>query len=169
MSQYEKHYDNFVFLGPSPIDFDDKKLFGTCVWEKICKFDLNTYINTKTKIGFIFNMDPHYKDGSHWMGLFVDIEKRFIFYFDSNGDKIPKRIKILVDRIIEQGNKLKINLEFMSNAGKMHQMKDGQCGMYSLYFIIELLQGTKTPDYFKNHRITDEIMRDYRVKYYNTN
>ena len=48
-------------------------------------------------------------------------------------------------------------------------MKDGQCGMYSLYFIIELLQGTKTPDYFKNHRITDEIMRDYRVKYYNTN
>jgi|TARA_B110000259_G_scaffold147828_1_gene166716 hypothetical protein len=169
MSQYEKKHKDFVFLGPSPIDFDDKKLFGTCVWEKICKFDLSSQINMKkTKIGFIFNMDPHYKGGSHWMGLFVDVKKNFIFYFDSNGEKIPKRIKILVDRIIGQGNKMNINLKFMSNAGKVHQRKDGQCGMFAIYFIIELLKGTKTPEYFKNHRIPDEEMRDYRQIYYNT-
>ena len=168
MNQYEKKHKNFVFLGPSPIDFDDKKLFGTCVWEKICKFDLSTYINTKTKIGFIFNMDPHYKDGSHWMGLFVDIEKKFIFYFDSNGDKIPKRIKILVDRIIDQGNKLNINFKFMSNKGKEHQLKDGNCGIYALYFIIELLTGNKKPQDFQTTRITDEEMSKHRLIYYNT-
>ena len=169
MTQYEKKYKEFSFIGPSPIDFDAKKLYGTCVWEKLCKFDLSKYVNNKKKIGIIFNMDPHYKGGSHWMALFVDIEKEFIFYFDSNGDKIPKRIKVLVDRIVEQGNKLNINFKFMSNQGKEHQMKDGQCGIYSLYFIIELLKGTKKPEYFKNHRIPDEEMRDYRIKYYNTN
>jgi len=170
MSQYEKKYKKFSFIGPSPIDFDDKKLFGTCVWERLCKFDLSKYIKKKkSKIGIIFNMDPHYKDGSHWIALFVDIEKNFIFYFDSNGDKIPKRIKVLADRIIEQGHKLNINLKFMTNEGKEHQKKDGQCGIYSLYFIIELLKGTKKPEYFKNHRIPDEEMRDYRIKYYNTN
>jgi hypothetical protein len=170
MSQYEKKHKDFVFLGPSPIDFDDKKLFGTCVWEKICKFDLSSHINmNKTKIGFIFNMDPHYKNGSHWMALFVDVNKKFIFYFDSNGEKIPKRIKILVDRIIVQGNKLNINLKFMSNAGKVHQRLDGQCGVFSLYFIIEMLKGTKVPEYFKNQRIPDEEMRDLRQVYYNTN
>ncbi len=169
MSQYEKKYKKFVFIGPSPIDFDDKKLFGTCVWEKLCKFDLSKYVGKKNKIGIIFNMDPHYKDGSHWMGLFVDLEKKFIFYFDSNGDKIPKRIKVLADRIIEQGNELNINLKYMDNEGKEHQRRDGQCGIYSLYFIIELLKGTKNPEYFKNHRIPDEEMKNYRIKYYNTN
>ena len=169
MSQYEKKYKNFAFIGPSPIDFDDKKLFGTCVWERLCKFDLSKYINKKSKIGIIFNMDPHYKDGSHWIALFVDIEKHFIFYFDSNGDKIPKRIKVLADRIIEQGHKLNINFKLMTNEGKEHQLKDGQCGIYALYFIIELLKGTKKPEYFKNHRIPDEVMKNYRIKYYNTN
>ena len=170
MSQYEKKYNNFVFIGPSPIDFDDKKLFGTCVWEKLCKFNLKKYIeNNKSKIGIILNLDPHYKGGSHWVALFVDLEKKFIFYFDSNGDKIPKRIYILVNKIIKQGNNLNINLKYMSNEGKEHQMKDGQCGMYSLYFIIELLKGIKKPEYFKNYRIKDEEMRDYRIKYYNSN
>ena len=169
MSQYEKRHKNFIFLGPSPIDFDDKKLFGTCVWEKICKFDLSNYVDKKTKIGFIFNMDPHYKDGSHWVGLFVDIEKKFIFYFDSNGEKIPKRIKILVDRIMDQANKLNINLKFMSNQGKEHQQSDGQCGMFALYFIIELLTGNKNPEDFQSNRITDEEMRKQRLIYYNTN
>ena len=75
----------------------------------------------------------------------------------------------MADRIIEQGHKLNKNLEFMTNEGKEHQKRDGQCGIYSLYFIIELLKGTKKPEYFKNHRIPDEMMRDYRIKYYNTN
>ena len=170
MSQYEEKYNNFSFIGPSPIDFDDKKLFGTCVWEKLCKFDINQYIKKNiSKIGIIFNTDPHYKNGSHWISLFIDIKKHFIFYFDSNGDKIPKRVQILVNRIISQGNKLNINFKFMSNEGKEHQMKDGQCGIYSLYFIIELLKETKKPEDFKNHRISDEKMKNYRLEYYNTN
>ena len=168
MNQYEKKYKNFAFIGPSPIDFDDKKLFGTCVWEKLCKFDLDNYINKKHKIGMIFNLDPHYKGGSHWVALFVDLDKDFIFYFDSNGDKIPKRIKVLVDRITEQGRKLNKNFEFMSNEGKVHQYKDGQCAVYALYFIIELLKGTKKPEYFKKNRVPDELMKSYRLKYYNT-
>lgn len=168
MTQYEKKYKDFVFIGPSPIDFDKKKLFGTCVWEKLCKFDINTYINTKSKIGIIFNTDPHYKSGSHWIALFINIKEKYIFYFDSNGDKIPNEIKILVNRIIEQGNKINIQFNFMSNEGLEHQLKDGQCGMYTLYFIIQLLTNKKKPNYFKNKRIPDEVMKNYRIKYYNS-
>ena len=39
--------------------------------------------------------------------------------------------------------------------------------MYTLYFIIELLQENKTYKYFKTTRIKDETMREYRKKYYN--
>ena len=168
MYQYEKLYKNFAFIGPSPIDFDSKQLFSTCVWEKLCKFDLKKYINKKKyKIGIIFNLDPHNKPGSHWVALFVDIDKKFIFYFDSNGIKIPKQINNLVSKIKKQGHELNIDFLFDSNEDFIHQYGDGQCGMYTLYFVIELLKESKSYNYFKKNRISDTIMKNYRKKYYN--
>jgi hypothetical protein len=171
MTQYEKKYNKFVFIGPSPIDFDNKQLFGSCVWEKLCKFNLNKYYNKiknkKTKIGIIFNLDPHDKPGSHWVSLFIDLDKDFIFYFDSNGDRVPNRINVLIKRVIDQGKLLKKKLKYYSNYNFEHQMKDGQCGIYSLYFIIELLKENKEPGFFKTERIPDESMKEYRLKYYN--
>ena len=168
MYQYEKVYKNFAFIGPSPIDFDSKQLFSTCVWEKLCKFDLKEYINKKKyKIGIIFNLDPHNKPGSHWVALFININKKFIFYFDSNGIKIPKQINNLVSKIKKQGHELNLDFLFDSNEDFVHQYGDGQCGMFSLYFIIELLKESKTYNYFKKYRISDTTMKKYRKKYYN--
>jgi len=68
MKQYEKKYKCFDFMGPSPIDYDTHRLYGECVWEELCHFNLADQIkNGKTKIGVIFNTDPHYKGGSHWI------------------------------------------------------------------------------------------------------
>ena len=55
MKQYEKAYKCFDFIGPTPIDFDTRKLYGECVWEELCNFNLAQQIkNGKTKIGIIF-------------------------------------------------------------------------------------------------------------------
>ena len=55
MKQYEKAYKCFDFLGPSPIDFDTRKLYGECVWDELCNFNLTQQIKSgKTKIGMIF-------------------------------------------------------------------------------------------------------------------
>ena len=171
MEQYQRTNKNFVFIGPTPIDFDNKDLFGTCIYEQLCKFDINKYYNVKPrkdKIGIIFNTDPHDQPGEHWIALFVDLKKQFVFYFDSNGEKIKKQVDILKNRIIEQGNKINLNLKYYDNKGLVHQKKDGQCGMYTLYFIAELLQENKEPEFFKDQRVPDELMRDYRIKYYNS-
>jgi hypothetical protein len=168
MKQYEKSHSYFKFIGPSPIDFDSKELFSTCVWEQLCNFNLEEHIKNKiTKIGVIFNTDPHNKPGQHWIALFLDLTKKFIFYFDSNGSKTPKQIQVLIDRIVNQAHNLNIKLITDNNEGFTHQFSDGQCGMYSLYFIIELLQENKTYNYFKTTRIKDETMKEYRKKYYN--
>ncbi len=168
MKQYEHVYSCFEFIGPSPIDFDDHKLYGECVWEELCKFDLYDYIkNGKTKIGIIFNTDPHYKGGSHWISLFINIKKKFIYYFDSNGNKVPTQIKDLMERIQKQGKNMNLNLMLMDNYNFQHQKSETECGMYSLYFIIQLLMDSKQPEYFNTHKIPDLEVFKLRKVFFN--
>ena len=47
----------------------------------------------KTKIGVIFNTHPHYKSGEHWISLFINVKKGEIFFFDSAGSRVPKKIE----------------------------------------------------------------------------
>jgi len=168
MKQYEHVYPCFEFIGPSPIDFDDHKLYGECVWEELCKFDLYEYIKSgKTKIGIIFNTDPHYKGGSHWISLFINIKKKFIYYFDSNGNKVPNQIKDLMERIQKQAKNINLNLTLMDNYNFQHQKSETECGMYSLYFIIQLLKDEKNPEYFNTHKIQDADVFKLRKVFFN--
>ena len=166
MKQYEKKFTYFKFLGPSPIDFDKKLKYGQCVWNTLCNFSLEKYIkNGKTKIGIIFNTDPHYLSGSHWVCLFIDINKNFIYYFDSTGDSIPRLIKKLVDKIQNQGKDLGLDLEYKINKFK-HQYGDTECGMYVLVIIILLLKNKITLKQL-NKRITDKEMTKLRKVLFN--
>ena len=168
MKQWEIKIPSFVFLGPTPIDFDDKLDNERCVWEDLCKFNLSKHIKkNKKKIGIIFNLDPHYKSGSHWVSLFIDIKNEFICYFDSNGIKCPKRILKFVKKVKKQGLENDIDFRFIENSPKQHQYENTECGMYSLFFNIQLLTETKKPKYFKKNRISDKDMEKYRQIYFN--
>ena len=170
MNQYKKAYKCFEFIGPSPIDFDTKTSHGECVWNELCNFSLANQIKKgKNKIGVIFNTDPHNKSGSHWISLFINIKKKIIFFFDSVGTKPSKEIMKLVNRIIDQGNKLnpKINFKFENNNGVEHQNGNTECGIYSLFFIIHMLQDKTTDEFYKNHIISDNDVQHYRKIYFN--
>jgi len=170
MKQYEKAYKCFDFMGPSPINFDTRKLYGECVWEELCKFDIGKLIhNGKTKIGIIFNTDPDYKPGQHWISMFINVKKKTIFFFDSTGDPAPKEIMELVNRIIQQGQQLNppINFKFDSNEGVEHQYGNTECGIYSIYFIVHMLEDKTTENYMKTHILKDEYMEKFRNVYFN--
>ena len=121
------------------------------------------------KIGIIFNTDPHDKPGQHWISMFINIKKKKIFFFDSTGDKPVKEIMVLVDRIKEQGLNMtpKMNFEFDSNEGIEHQYGNTECGIYSLYFIVHMLEDKMTEHYLKTHILKDEYMEKFRKIYYN--
>ena len=169
MKQYEHAYPNFLFIGPSPIDFDSRIQDNECVWDELCNFDLKKLLGKgKNKIGIVFNTDPHYKDGSHWISLFINIKEGYIFFFDSAGDKVPKEIKIFADRVIEQGEKLGLNLKFEENYPKAHQKGNSECGMYSLYMITSVLRGKKKPkDFIDGELVSDKKMEELRKEYFN--
>ena len=170
MKQYEKAYKCFDFIGPSPIDFDTKKIYGECVWEELCNFSLAEQIKKgKTKIGMIFNTDPHDKPGQHWISMFINIKKKNIFFFDSTGDAPPKEIVSFVKRVEEQGRKMnpKINFKFDTNEGIEHQYGNTECGIYSLFFIVHMLEDKVTDHYIKTHILKDEYMQKFRKVYFN--
>ena len=170
MKQYEKAYKCFDFIGPSPIDFDTRLMYGECVWEELCNFNLEQQIKKgKTKIGIIFNTDPHYKPGEHWLSMFINISKGTIYFFDSVGNKIPEKIMALVKRITKQGRGLNppIEFKFDQNYPVEHQYTTSECGIYSLYFIVHMLEDKLTEEYLKTHKLKDDYITKFRKVYFN--
>jgi len=170
MEQYEYAYPHFRFIGPSPIDFDKKLAFNQCVWNDLCNIDIGQLLqNNKSILGMIFNLDPHYKDGSHWVSMLFNLSTGEIYYFDSVGEKIPPQIKRLQKSIEEQSGRLKLKTHFDQLYPTVeHQMRNTECGMYSLYFIIMMLTGEKKWSDFKTTaRITDDEMEKFRKVFFN--
>jgi hypothetical protein len=182
LKQYQKTYKNFLFLGPSPIDFDTHlpERDNKCVEMDICNLSIGEQLKrNKTKIGIIFNLDKHDESGSHWVSLFIDLEEYVIFYFDSAGQSIPKEIEVLKNRIMDQGKELEspIHFKYYDNKGVYHQRGNTECGMYSLFFIITML--TSETEFHKNmtmkdklklfrsKRIPDKYVEKYRKIYFN--
>lgn len=173
MKQYEDAYPTFEFIGPSPIDFDDHHHNGECVWKELCEFDLETHLKkNKKKVGVVFNLDPHYKSGSHWVAMFINSDKKEVCYFDSYGEDPPKEIRKLGKRILKQSTELSEKFNNFKGfkfkvCSKRHQYSNSECGVYSLYFIIELLKGNKNSSFFSKTRIPDDYVKKFRDIYFN--
>ena len=173
MKQYEDKFPAFEFLGPSPSDYSAPKMAGVCVWEELCNFSLKKYVDAGThKIGVIFNTDPHTEDGSHWVSLFINMDNRtkannYIFFFDSTGDRPQKEIRKFIETVAQQGLALDIRFKQFVNR-KQHQKRNTECGMYSLFMIVNLIEGTRTPEEFmQGDRIPDSHMIEFRKEYFN--
>jgi hypothetical protein len=191
LKQYEIKHPSFKFIGPTPIDFDTrpKEDGGKCVWQELCTFDLGKYIEKGIyQFGIIFNLDPHNKGGSHWVSLFLCLDKvrPFAFFFDSAGSPIPKQIEAFVSRVQDQWTELyprRPKIEFIQNAPHTHQYSNTECGMYSLIFIITMLAGKPVKrggsekerilsmeeriHLFQKGEITDKEAEMYRNRFFN--
>lgn len=165
MHQYEKAYPDFTFIGPVPIDFDKKYSMGHCVVDELCKINLtDVKKDGYSKIGIVFNLDPHDKPGSHWVSMYCSIGKnKGIYYFDSFGVPPPREVDVLMHRLQQQGKDMGIKLPILANNVR-HQYKNSECGVYSLFFITQLLKG-KTFKKLINSPVLDETMNNKR-KYF---
>jgi hypothetical protein len=141
MKQYEEARSDFKFLGPFPIDFaaqdpyeKDKK---ECLIDEMCDLDLKKEAaNGKQHIGIIFNLDPHYKNGSHWVAAYINIPKKACYYFDSYGMKPPKQIYKFMQWLAIQEPSIQLGWN-----GRDFQKSDSECGMYTMYFLDRMLAG----------------------------
>lgn len=171
LRQYEIKYPAFKYYGAMPIDFDLKTVTGSCMINSLCQINLAELLKKRNPaadfIGMVFNLDKHYQQGSHWVSLFVNIPKCEINYWDSFGMEPPEEVVTLIKKLKEQGNKLKIKFKVQINK-REHQLNETECGVYSINFIVEQLEG-KSFRAVCNTIIRDEAMNSRRQLYFSRN
>jgi len=156
ISQYETADPSFQFIGPVPIDFDEKDKFGACIVDELCNLDLKALSEKGiTKIGIVFNLDKHDEPGSHWVCAFIDSGRKTAYYFDSYGYKPEREIVRLLKRCKEQG------CDTIYYNDIRHQRKESECGMYCLIVIVCLLKG-KSFSVICNHVEDDDVVNAFR-------
>jgi hypothetical protein len=157
MRQYQDDKSNeYRFIGVFPIDFAMKTAFNSCLYEEICKLDINHLYSKKIRyLGMITNLDKHDEPGSHWTSLFMCIDPNMesfgAYYYDSTFDgydKPPKEIIDFMKRMAIQGNQMTksmgINRKFKIMYNKVrHQRKSSECGVFAIAFQIRWLHKLK--------------------------
>ena len=165
MSQYEKKYPDYEFIGPVPLDFDTKLSFGQCVIDELCNINLKQLLDKgKNNIGVVFNLDKHNETGSHWVAMHCSINNNFIYYWDSYGMKPSNEIVVLMNRLKQQGSEIGHKIKIKLNNVR-HQYKNSECGVYCIYFLTSLLDGKKFNNIIKNI-VDDDTINTYREKYF---
>jgi hypothetical protein len=165
MKQYEEGYPWFKFLGVFPIDFSAPDPYqpggpNKCLYKETCDLNLKEeYAKGIRGIGMIFNLDPHFKGGSHWVAMYINIKninKPFVGYFDSYGYKTPPLIARLM-----RSFKLQVQTCELGYNARKFQFGDSECGMFSMYFIICMLCGIQFKDFCKDS-VNDDYMLQLR-------
>lgn len=160
MEQYENKYDDFKYFGAVPIDFQNLSQL------EIAHFDLDRlYKDGIRRSGVIFNLDEHYKSGSHWVSLYMDFDKRQIYFSDSYGFRPEKRIRKFMRNVANQIRD-KFGSVHMEYNKIRHQYSSSECGVYSINFIVRLLKN-ESFETLVSKRMSDEQINRCREIYFN--
>ena len=98
---------------------------------------------------FIYNLEPSYMNGSHWVATFV--KNGIVNYFDSFG--MPP-FQELVDHV----KKKKLILLHQNN--QIQNINTTTCGYFCLYFLNEMNKGTSYYDLLKVFNIHDTMKNE---------
>lgn len=166
LNQYMLLYENFLFLGVFYINFlfvNKRNING--VYCPLDRFDFSLMNKKKKNVcAMIFNTSSHGKKGEHWIAMVFFWKGHYgeINFFDSYGKSVisPLPDEILVYMKILYNLGLKHGIKFRCQKSKIiHQKKNGECGVYSLYFIVHSLNNSFDSIH---DRISDENMKQYR-------
>ena len=150
---------NFIFLGAVPIDCHKLDYCSTY------NINFNKYkADGYDFIGVIPNLDYHDQSGSHWVAMFFNLKTGEAYFYDPTGHTYPKILTQVFDEFKKycNSNGLKYNLR-VNNV--KHQRDGSECGVYSINFIVRLLNG-ETFDEILENGLTFEEINSCRLKYF---
>lgn len=189
MQQYENVYPDFYFLGAVPADFDrlkdpgsrDVKYTGGSV---PTNFDIlrdagsrnvkytgfpAEYLQSlieqgKQRFGIVFNTDESNQPGQHWISAYADMTTGVVAFFDSVATPPDPRIRALLARFEALFRENNVQPEYKENNTKF-QYKNTECGVYSINFILRMIDNGNFDDIVANP-IDDDTVNKCRVVYF---
>lgn len=191
MEQYEYKYSEFKFLGAVPVDFYEINYLN------LKNIDFDKLYDTTYKLGLIINLDKHDQPGSHWVSLYFNLKTYEIYFSDSGGSRPNKYIKNFIRLIANfcykkynslnnkydditsinsdvsfmnynNKNKYEILFPIKYNQNKL-QYGSSECGVFSLNFILRLLNNESFDDYIKNPPNDDKINKCRNIYFIDEN
>lgn len=179
MRQYESARSDFMFIGVTPIDFDERPtaLGGRCVSPAMCALDVPGLVKggTTTHLGVVLNMDKHDAGGSHWVSVYIGLDPRApnygVFYYDSVANPPHARVAAWMHGIAGmmkkcglKGVKGKLgSVPFHVKQNKVRrQFGQSECGIFSMMFLIHCMHRVSS---FKEICVMlggDEVMKAMR-------
>ncbi len=152
MSQYERRYPSFHFLGAFPIDFDARRRDGRCIEEAVCRLDLaDLRARGCSRLGAVFNLDRHDQRGSHWVAMYCGFgpsqQRRRggnygCFYYDSVAAPPPREVVALMARLRAQALAMdgadarRFAVDWNR---ERRQFKNTECGVFAITFLTRCL------------------------------
>lgn len=161
MKQYEEDpAKEFLFLGVFPIDFEAKTMFGSCLFQEVCSFNIQSMIaavGAKGKkrgkrpprfVGMITNLDRHDESGSHWTALFLCIDPFHpcfgAYYYDSvRAAKPPAEVWAFMERMRDEAHAALAGHAALAEHARpfaldyvkeRHQYGHSECGMFCIMY-----------------------------------
>ena len=170
MNQFELSNPRFEFMGPFPIDFAapspyEKGPGGAkrCLMNEMCELHVKDAAKNGTDyIGIVYNLDPHFKSGSHWVANFIDLKRKTCHYFDSYGMAPPKQIATFMKWLATQDPEMKLHYN-----SKRLQFKNSECGVFCLFFLTLMQYGEEFVTIPRSNA-SDTDMLDYRDWFFST-
>ena len=82
---------------------------------------------TRRPVSVIINLDPSYKEGSHWVAVNFD-KNGYAFYFDSFGRKPEGHILTFIERFAPRG--------YDYSKEKLQDNYSTSCGYFAILFVL---------------------------------
>lgn len=165
MEQYEQKYDDFMFMGVYPIDFNQSNSYGNCIGDMMCAFDVkNVIAKKKSRFGMVLNLDKHNEPGSHWVAVYCNVDPQKdnfgIYYYDSVAYPPARQVKMFMHKVYTQIQKIhpSNSAKFEYGVNKIQkQYKNTECGIFSIVFLTQCLKHISFVNICTNMKKDDDM------------
>lgn len=152
LGQYEHIVPEFEFLGAVPLDCDKLSFCS------LYNIDYDQYLSRGiNKLGVVFNHDKYGQSGSHWVALYLDLNKPAVYFADSMAGKPFGNMLHVINKFEEYCKKRNKGVPEKKINTHKYQRDKSECGVYSCNFIIRLLSGESFDDIVENPLKFQEI------------
>ena len=131
-------------------------------WCKYLNVPINDVLSRDEKVPhnhkqalFIYNLEPAYMSGSHWVATYV--KDNVINYFDSFG--MPPFQEMV-------NHAKKKNLTLLHQNNQIQNIQTTTCGYFCLYFLNEMNNGNSYYDLLQVFDINDTMKNERSIEYY---